>query len=208
MQDKQTPRHNERDTAIDRKRERQREGHQAVDTRCVHLSWQIVLAIDVYLSRSYKIMGDRVASSASSAVSSRAGSQTRAKLNDNNSNGDSHLSHKSRRPEGMLGGGRRRTREGGRGGTGGRRREKNDTGKPPSNPKGWPDRSEDADLEERPRRTIVVNAEQESWFCSNFVRTSKVCDYRTCLRVIFKRCRRLWWGLLGVTFERRSRSLS
>lgn len=55
-----------------------------------------------------------------------------------------------------------------------RLREKNDKGKPMSNPRGWPDKSSPADLEERPNREIVVNGEQKLWFCSNFVRTSKV----------------------------------
>ena len=54
------------------------------------------------------------------------------------------------------------------------RGQKNDTGKPSSNPKGWPDRYKDADLEERRHRKIILNDEQELWFCDNFVRTSKV----------------------------------
>lgn len=74
---------------------------------------------------------------------------------------------------------RRRTPEAGSGnsgggGAGGRRRNKNDAGKPKSNPPGWPDKSTDADLELRPNRTVIINGEQELWFCSNFVRTSKV----------------------------------
>ncbi|CAM9811727.1 unnamed protein product, partial [Sphacelaria rigidula] len=46
----------------------------------------------------------------------------------------------------------------------------NDAGKRPSNPRGWPDRSDQADLDARPQREITVNGEQEYWFCSNFVR--------------------------------------
>ncbi|CAM9414176.1 unnamed protein product [Choristocarpus tenellus] len=58
------------------------------------------------------------------------------------------------------------------------RREKrgdpNRSGKPPSNPRGWPDNSQEGDLQERPNRVILIDeGEQESWFCSNFVRTSK-----------------------------------
>lgn len=74
---------------------------------------------------------------------------------------------------------RRRIREAGSGNSGGggaegRRRNKNDAGKPKSNPPGWPDKSTEADLELRPNRTVIINGEQELWFCSNFVRTSKV----------------------------------
>lgn len=52
-----------------------------------------------------------------------------------------------------------------------------DSGKVPSNPRGWPDRTQQADLDVRPQRVIVVNGEQEHWFCTNFVRTSKVCCF-------------------------------
>lgn len=74
----------------------------------------------------------------------------------------------------LLGMKRPRSGVGGVGGAGGRLGQKNDSEKPPSNPKGWPDRCKEADLEERPHRRIVVNAEQELWFCNNYVRTSKV----------------------------------
>lgn len=69
-----------------------------------------------------------------------------------------------------AGGGGGRGRGGGKG-KGGARREKNDTNKPPSNPPGWPDRS---NVRDRPHRTILLNNEQEYCFCTNFVRTSKV----------------------------------
>lgn len=55
-----------------------------------------------------------------------------------------------------------------------RRAEKNASGKPPSNPRGWPDNYEAKDLAERPHRMILLNADQPAWFCNNFVRTSKV----------------------------------
>lgn len=73
-------------------------------------------------------------------------------------------------------GGESRSGNGGRSHVGSRRRNKNDTGKPKSNPPGWPDKSTPADLELRPNRTVMINEEQELWFCSNFVRTSKVCS--------------------------------
>ena len=63
---------------------------------------------------------------------------------------------------------------GGSGGHSSSRREKSDAGKPPSNPRGWPDRSSEADKEERRHREISINDEQDRWFCNNFVRTSKV----------------------------------
>lgn len=55
-----------------------------------------------------------------------------------------------------------------------RRERRNDEGKPPSNPRGWPDRTSAADLEGRRHREISLNDDQDHWFCSNFVRTSKV----------------------------------
>lgn len=62
----------------------------------------------------------------------------------------------------------------GSGGQSGSRRERGDAGKPPSNPRGWPDRSSEADKEERRHREISINDEQDHSFCNNFVRTSKV----------------------------------
>lgn len=57
-----------------------------------------------------------------------------------------------------------------------RRRANGDAEKTPSNPRGWPDRSSEADLQERPHREISLNDEQDHWFCNNFVRTSKVSE--------------------------------
>lgn len=74
----------------------------------------------------------------------------------------------------LLGMKRPRSDVGGVGSAGGLRGQNNDSEKPPSNPRGWPDRYKEADLEERPHRRIILNAEQEFWFCNNYVRTSKV----------------------------------
>lgn len=52
-----------------------------------------------------------------------------------------------------------------------------DVGKVPSNPRGWPNNSEQKDVDARPQRVIMVNEEQEYLFCSNFVRTSKVKNF-------------------------------
>lgn len=55
----------------------------------------------------------------------------------------------------------------------------------PSNPRGWPNRSGAADLEERPQRAVILNSEQGHWFCSNFVRTSKVRGVtRVCMYIL------------------------
>ena len=48
----------------------------------------------------------------------------------------------------------------------------NGSGKPDSNPNGWPFSTEE-DIAERPTRQITVGGEQEFHFCNNFVKTSK-----------------------------------